>query len=323
MTRRAGLLALAALAALTLLGWAGVSLAHGGRIESLETRIQRHRSFLAEAAGDLDRRIEVRDSIDAFTDRTLGGDREAVDHALRTRLNRLGEIIELDDLLVDTLRATRQGTPAARQLDGRGQSGLRKELRDRPDFVEVEAIVSGEGTLEQALRLVHRLEAEPWPKRIDRVHLDPDDNGERVSISVRLATLFVPGATPGAPPPALSRNDPPGFNEYAALAAMNPFRLPPPPPEPEPEPEPEPPPVKPEFPYGEWGITGIVDGPDGGEVWLTNRRTGDARRLSVGDRLHEAVLVAAKGDRAEFGIGEERFDVAVGQTLRERIPIGP
>ena len=75
-------------------------------------------------------------------------------------------------------------------------------------------------------------------------------------------------------------------------------------------------------PWAQWVLTGVASGPGGPEVWLLNPGSGESRRLAVGESLHEVMLVAAAGEAAEFRLHEERFTVAVGQSLGASYPPG-
>lgn len=63
-------------------------------------------------------------------------------------------------------------------------------------------------------------------------------------------------------------------------------------------------------------------GPDGAEVWLLNRDSGESRRLAVGETLQELVLVAATGEVAEFRLNDEHFTVSVGHRLVAKASLG-
>ncbi|MHC4769169.1 MAG: hypothetical protein ACYTEI_10715, partial [Planctomycetota bacterium] len=149
---------------------------------------------LREAASD---HVDVNGRIRGLVDRTLGGDLETVDHRLRSRLNRIGEDLGLEALSVGTGRVRRLETPAKSQFKRRGQQALRGEL----DFVEVEAWISGEGSLERVLRLIHRIDAEPWPKRVHQVRVQPKLSAQRFAVQLRFVTLFLPDRDPIQPPP--------------------------------------------------------------------------------------------------------------------------
>src|SRR5262245_45093679 len=161
-----------------------------------------------------------------FVDRTLGGDLQTVDHKLRTRLNRLGEHVQLQGVAVGTGSSTRRESPA--KMVWREPS--LRPLRDEIDFVELEGWISGSGTFEQALRLVDGIESEPWLKRIDQVKFDPKDNGAKFDVSVKLTTLYLPGKTPN--PATAAAANAAGFDRYLGLVQNSPFRVPPPPPAP-------------------------------------------------------------------------------------------
>ncbi len=279
-------------------------------VETLTDRIASHRQALAE-------RGRIDELIDGYVDQTLGGDVETVDHRLRTRLNRIGEHVGLNDLVVNTGRTVAHDSPARRRYRG----GAMRELRERIDFLVHEGTISGEGAFDDILRLLHHIEHEPWIKRITNVRLDPRDNGRRFAATIRLETIFLPGRSPQDVPAQVE--EPEGFESYVTLASSNPFRIPPPPePEPEtpdepeePEPEPDPP-----FPYNEWRLTGVIEGTADAEVWL-RRGNSDARRLEPGESLDEARLLAVRGDAAEFELDDQRFLVRVGRTMNDREPV--
>ncbi len=265
--------------------------------------------------------------IQGFVDRTLGSDLDSTDSALRSRLNRIGEELRLVDLSVKTDRATVRASPAKSEFQARGSQ---KAMRDEPDFVELPATMSGEGTIDQVLRLVHRIHAEPWIKRLDGVRLEQAKAGERVRMTLRLTTLFLPGKRSKSDPRpsdadrvAIEQN----FERFRSLVAANPFRVPVPekPAAPTATAQAPPPavPVQLGFPYDQWLLTGLVDGPTGVEAWVRNPATGERRELQVGQVIGEIAFAGAIGDVAEFTLGQERFGVQVGAALNARGPIGP
>lgn len=283
---------------------------HLERIEQLSDRIATYRA----AFDTLPRQNARRDSI---VGQTLGNDVESVDHRLRSRLNRITEEVGFDQASVNTSNPTARGTPARRRF---GRRGLEGELRDKIDFVEIEGTIVGEGSFEQIIELLDRIETEPWIKRIHTVRLDPRGNGERFNTTLRLVTLFLPdqSAEPAPPEPY----DQERMARFATLVGQNPFRIPPPP---EPEPEPvrpaeRPTPADPPFPYQEWVVTGVAESRYGPEVWLRNRRSGETRRLAAGEALRDLTFTAAHDEKAEFGLDEERFLVPVGRNLNDRTP---
>ena len=250
----------------------------------------------------------VDQSLSHMADLTLGDEQQIVDHRLRARLNRIGEDLRLKQLSVSTGRAVAQTTPAQRRWN-RGE----KKYRDEIDFVELEGSISGEGTINQALRLIRTLSSEPWLNRIDQVRLEPRSGGERLFIALGLTTIFLPGRAPARleyPEAA-----PIDLGPLASLASHNPFRLPAPDEAPALEPGLTQPP---EIPWGQWALTGVADGPSGPEAWLTNHTSGESRSLLIGQSLHGASLLAAVGEQAEFQLGQEKFYVLVGHNLDQR-----
>jgi acyl CoA:acetate/3-ketoacid CoA transferase beta subunit len=80
------------------------------------------------------------------------------------------------------------------------------------------------------------------------------------------------------------------------------------------------------FPWNEWALTGVAQGPAGAEAWLLHKPSGQTRVLAVGQTLDAAALsgvqIDAQGDAAEFTLGKQRFRVAVGATMDQRTPNG-
>jgi len=285
-------------------------------LDGANATLARHRDAAQKKAG-------VSRDLQAIVDRTLGGSLESADHRLRTRLNRLAEQSKLQGVSVGTDGSGRpKGTPARVLFS----SASYKPLRDEIDFVEVEASISGVGALADVVRLITAIEAEPWIKRIDEVRLDPRDNGARLNVSLRLTTLFLPGREPKTEQPAQPPN-PELQSRFAALVSGNPFRVPPPPAPPAP-PKTEQPaaaaPAPPPFPFGEWALTGVAQGPSGVEAWLRHQPSGQTRVLAPGQALDAMVFHGAARDAeaAEFTLGEQHVIVAVGSTMDQRSPAG-
>jgi hypothetical protein len=319
MTRPAGIVLIAlALAAGSWLLWRAAERVYlvpraqlVGRLDAASERVQSY-----EEALDAQRALQ-RD-LGRVAQRTLGGDREAVDHRLRSRLGRIAEEIGLAGAVVNT------GSPTARQNPGRqvfaGRGELMRSLRDEVDFFELDGSITGEGTLEQVVALVDRIEAEPWIKRVHSLRLEPKQNGERFAATLRLTTLFMPGSEAASGEATTDEAYDAGrLARFASLLAANPFRLPPPG-RPQP-PRPESPAGPPPFAYADWLLTGLAVGREGDEAWLRNGRTGENRRLAAGERIGEAVFVGAAGDEGEFMVGESRFLITIGADLARRTPV--
>ena len=290
------------------------------QVERLDSDLRRFRV----AADDHPRVIQA---IGGYADRTLGGDRETVDHRFRSRLNRIGEEIGLSAVTVGTGRVKSLQTPARSEFRHRARRALGEEI----DAVEVEGWISGKGAFEQALRLIYMIREEPWLKRVTHVRLQPTDGGKRFAVTLRLTTLFLPDREPQTPLEATG--DPAagegvvglvgvggvgavgGFETYRPLVLRDPFRLPSVAPKPKPEQKPVQPAPAPPPPYSRWILTGVAVGPGGAEVWLLKAESGESRRMGVGETFQGLVLVRASGEVAEFRLGERRFSVAIGQRL--------
>lgn len=256
--------------------------------------------------------VEIREKLQAIADQTMGATVEVVAVELRARLNRITEEIKLAGAAVST------GRPAAVAMPYEAKRELRgNPYKEEPDFGQLTGTVTGRGTLEQVMRLIHRVESEPWKKRIHSLAIDPDDTGEQFHVTLRLTTLFLPGYEPdqaAAPPPMI---DGAALEQYIAFASYNPFRVPAPRPVPTQEP------AEPAYDYGEWRITMVADGGRGREVWLLDQSEDPPRSktLLVGERLREIELVAVSYDGVEFRLGDEHFRVSIGSTLAERTPL--
>jgi hypothetical protein len=304
------ILILVTAAILAWLAWTPIKATYVNRTGKLKADIVSLTNEVNEFRSAAEQHVAVRRQLQEYVDRTLGGDLETVDHRLRTRLNRIGEELGLEGLTVGTGRVRHLESPAKGQFNRRGQ----KALRDEVDFVEIEGWISGEGPLDRVLRLIHLVDAEPWLKRVQQVHLQPKDNGARFSVQVRLVTLFLPGRAPQEPPPP---GDPQGFARYAPLAARNPFQVP----APQPAPVPAAPGLSPD-PLGAWTLTGVAAERGHAEVWLLNPASGETRRLAVGETFMDVTLLEADGSAAEFQDGAERFRIVIGGRLSERQPAG-
>lgn len=306
---------LAAVIVVMLIGWQLVERVHLAPARALKDQIASANRNIDTLRDQRRTLVEYERRFQTIADATLGDKEETVVHRLRTTLSRLGEEVGLSDVSVTTGQRRLIGSPAKVEIRRANPQ------RNDPDLIEQEGTITGVGTLEQAMRLVHRIESEPWKKRIDDVRLDPRDNGDRVSMSIRVTTFFLHDYAP-AGDAAPSPYDDSEFLRYVAFAHTNPFRIPPPPTpppvqrEPRERPRPPDPPVAPPFPYHEWVVTGLAAGSFGPEVWL--RRGNEARRLAVGERLNDLEFLAYVGDQAEFQLGESRFYVGVGRSLGDR-----
>lgn len=278
-----------------------------------------------EKLADLDARIA------ATSNASLGDRLDVVDSALRARLNRIAEETGLRDLIVATAQAIERRNPARQEMT---RLSLPRAMRDEPDFVEVRATISGEGAVDQVLRLLHRIAIDPMVKRIETVKFDPVKDGSRVRVTLKLATIFLPGVPPDSMPGAPSAEMLAGFSKYAVLAQRNPFRLPEPPAPPATAVAAAPPaaaPATPDapvaaptaeavpgFPYAQWILTGVIDGPAGTEAWFRNTTNNEARVLRLSESIAEFALVGLAPEGARISAGGATYVLRVGDSLEAR-----
>ncbi len=287
---------------------------------------------LTHARTDRDGRAALDKKIAAAADRTLGPSLELVDSEVRRRLNRVCEELGFSEFSVTTGTSVARGTPAKKEF----KRPEERKLRDEPDFVEVQASITASGRADQVFRLLFRVDAEPWTKRIESMRLDPTADGSAVRLSIRLTTIFLPGRAPKSvlvvDPAVLA-----SASRFEQLFASNPFRIPPPPP-----------PIAPPstavaawpgaaptqnaeagaalpvlaptgaFPYGEWMLTGVVEGPSGPEAWLRHVPSGAALTLVPGTPVGELVLRAVEYDFAVFDAPGGSCRVQIGNNLTQR-----
>lgn len=331
--RGPALVAAAAIGA-AVLGW-GI---HSGRVTDWSGFDRAGALQGAERAADFLRTVraqrEKRPALDArlagIANATLGDRLDAVDSALRARLNRIGEETGMRSLIVATSAAVERRNPARNEM---GRMGLPRAMRDEPDFVEVRATLMGEGAVDQVLRLVHRISVDPMLKRIESVKLDASRDGRRVGVTLRLATIVVPGVAPTGVPGGPSAEALAGFAKYAVLAQRNPFRLPEPaaptaaaPPavaaaQPAVEsaaPAAEAPAAPAGFPYAQWLLTGVIDGPAGTEAWFRNAATQESLVLRLNESIAEFSLVGLTPQGARIAAGGATYVVRVGDSLDAR-----
>ena len=172
-------------------------------------------------------------------------------------------------------------------------------------------------------------------KRIESMRLTPNTDGQVVRVTLRLTTPFMPGMPAKVP----LKSDPARLelaSRYASLFSSNPFRIPPPPvvvtppaaivqsgaaPVPPPQaatPGAQVPAAPGGFPYGEWQITGVVEGPQGAEAWLRHLPSGATLALLPGNAVGELVFRRVEYDFAVFDSPSGACRIQVGTNLTQR-----
>ena len=303
-----------------LLGWASGSGRLGESREDLNRKIATYVNVLTTVRDERTQRPELDERIAGVVDRTLGNELEHVDAELRRRIAEMCDRSGLREVAVSTLAASMVGTPARREFK---RTASERVYRDEPDFTRLGAVANGVGSLEEAVRFLHELDAAPWAKRIESVRLDPIKNGQRIRVTVRVSTIFVPGSAPD-PERSPEVEQQRGIERYAGLIARNPFVVPRPPRQ-KPASEPPPRPTPRKDPLAQWLLTGLVDGVPGAEAWC--RHLGDGRSATLVPEVAidlpgggNVVLVGIDGDVATIRSGEETWRVLVGSTLDRRLP---
>lgn len=305
----------------------------GAEREAALKEIDTYVNVLTKARNDRDNRPAMDAKLQAVADRTLGSSVEMVDSEFRRRLNRLCEELGLTEFSVTTGVSMGRSTPAKREFN----RPTERSLRDEPDFFEVQGTVAASGRVDQLLGLVFRLDAEPWMKRVESIRLDPNTDGTQVRMTLKMSTLFLPGRS-ASKPLVVDQKALALASRFSALFGSNPFRVPPPP-APPPVPEqrttqvaqvpaavnptaatpPTAPQVTPGFPYGEWMLTGVIDGPAGSEAYLRHVPTGSQLTLTPGAAVGELVFRAVRYDFAEFDSPGGSCRIQIGNNLTQRI----
>ena len=304
------------------------------RVQALE-KIETYRQVLTDASAKSKAKPDLEKRLQGLADHMLGANLETVDSEVRRRLNRACEELGLNDFSVTTGTSLERGTPAKKEF----RQPEARALRDEADYREVQATVIASGPADRMYRLLYRIDAEPWMKRIEAIRLNPNNDGTSIRMTVRLTTPFMPGRSPSKPL-ALDPNQLQLADRYSALFGSNPFRIPPPPAPPPTvvatnppatnknggataaptTPTPPPPvPVPPGgFPYGEWQITGIVEGPSGAEAWLRHVPSGATLALLPGTPVGELVFRGVEYDFAVFDSPSGPCRIQVGTNLTQR-----
>ncbi len=268
---------------------------------------------------------EVRRDLEAIIATAIGGERESLEHRLRTAGSALATAAGLQRVEVDSLPPQALGNPAA---NARGIArGFRQSLQGRVDAGLVRIQIEGRGSLESVLKAMTLAEAQRWSLGIESWTIKPErvaaDQPAAFSLTMALSVLFVgdDGAIVGDIP--IDPLDEVAQSRLATLVSFDPFRTAPKPqpavaakPQQRPAPTPPAPP-----PAGDgWTLVGVVEGRSG-QFAIVVHRDGRRRTLALGQNLGSLRLAAIGSQAATFELGEERFQVQNGEALaaaRER-----
>lgn len=270
--------------------------------------------------------LAVREALRVAAAGTLGDKLDTAEHRFRTTLNSIAEGCGLREIKVDNREPDPVRNPAGQQQ----QMAPRfwKTLREQVDFSVIRGTVRGTGTLDQVLRATAAISSQTWVHRVESFSIKPlGPERERFELKLAVATMFLPDlAAKSAPEPSRIELTASAADAWRPIVERNVFKVPAPvavavaPAPPTPPPSVDQPAAAPP-PYGEWKLTGVVEGEDGSEALLVNVRTQERSTLAVGAAVLDAVFESGRGERAVFRIATERFEVAMGSTLDERQPV--
>ncbi len=296
--------------------------------DGLDKEIRLYREAVSKREDELEGMAAERQRLKAFGASSLGRSEEEVAAEARSVVNQIATRLRLIDPKVATRPALPVASPATAKADDLGAK------RGSTDFYEVPITFTARGELDEIVRALATLDAQKWVHRIDRFVLIPSGaKREFVDLTVDMVTLYVPEAEFAAArdPNAARWTEPDAavLERWAVISTSNRFREPPPPPAAPPvtvqqelapaAPAPKPPSSGPG--YGDYRVTAVVRGSAGWEVWLVGSGkagNGSTKVVKVGEKVLEATLVDASGERAVFEEGGKRFAVGINKSLAER-----
>ncbi len=304
---------------------------YAGERSVLDKEIARYESGLEAREVELMDAAKVKKSFDELGGISLGSTEEEANAAIRRALNEIAAYVGLQKGAVSTSSARPVPNPAAK---AKLREYSTRAERERPDFYSISATLTGEGSLEQAVRTVALLEAQQWVCRVDGFGMRAfGKEREGIGLSVTVTAMFLPGrkVSIGAEtagriwtPIEEARLDP-----WRAIVSKNVFKEPPPPPPPAAPPPattavaqaaPPPPPPPPQPSLGDWRVSAVVQGRNGPELWIINEKTRETKMLGAGSQVLDAVFLTGSGESARIKIGQEVFEVRLGSTLADRKP---
>ena len=270
----------------------------------------------AQMQASLESADAVRDRLIAIAETGLGRSAEVAEHRFRTLLGELCDQSGLGDYVIATREPVAVGDPASKSRPVE----FSKAMRQKSDFVEIEASVSGEGSYSSVIQTLALLESQPWIHRVKEFSIQTG-SADRAAYEFRstVSTVLLPdlmtdetGSQASVVPAAGEGLD--------RLMAWNPFvveRDPVVAVAPVPQAVPSPPS---EPPYVDWRISGVMHSSRGElQAIVSNTRTGESRTLSVGSTLLGLTLSGVERDRVRFTEDETGYEVALGGSLADRV----
>lgn len=293
---------------------------------ALAVDIERYEKAVAAREDELLGMVTERQRLRMLGASSLGRSEEEVAAEARTAVNQIAMKLRLIDPRVATRPATPVASPATAKANDLGAK------RGSTDFYAVPITFTARGEIDEVVRTLATLDAQPWVHRIDRFVLTPSGpKRELVDLTLDMVTLYLPEAEyagvrdPNAP--KWVEPDAAALERWAVVRNADRFREPAPPPVApvvvqQEAPAAPPTPPKPSGPgYGDYRVSAVVHGSAGWEVWLVGSGragNGTTKVVKVGDKVLEATLVEASGERAVFEEGGKRFAVGINKSLAER-----
>ncbi len=321
-------------------GVAGLAVLGGGGAWAFRSVFWKDYSAVVSETADLERRAEAFESgmkgsraikvgLRDAGETMLGSQQAVVEHRLRGMLSEIGERNGLQEVVVTHGRPRAVSSPADERGSGISR-GFRRLLGDRSDFAVVRGRVQGLGSLEDAVRTLADLRAQPWVHRVEGFTITPKGReGEIFELKADYATIFAPELVEGdRDAPALASPARADVEALAAVVSRAPFRfaeapVEAPPPPPPPVVVKSDPPAPPPPPYDRWRVTGVLEsleGEGGVEVMLYRTDTGETLNLRVGQSVLGATLRKADGERAWFEKDGMLVVLRAGETLDRARP---
>jgi len=280
---------------------------------------------LAKGKDSLERSLlqdnAVRRALDEIIASAVGGDRQSLEHRLRTAGSALAVAAGLEQVEVNSLPPQAMGNPAA-SVRGMRDRGFQRTLREQVDAMQARVAIEGRGTLEGVFRALAMAEAQRWTIGVDSWSIKPErvEEGQTAEFSLNMAlTVLIvddEGAIEGEIPiePTTEADE----RRVATLVAFDPFRTAPPPPPvavSTPVPDPEPIAQPPAAPAGDgWSLRGVIEG-ESGKYAILVHRDGRRRTLALGQDVGGLRLYSVAGEAATFEVDNERFEVRNGEAL--------
>lgn len=290
---------------------------HAKPMAEMRQRLSSWQAGKAQMESSLSDATRVHRQLGEIASQTLGHDPQIAEHRLRTLLTELCSDAGLSEYVISCKEPKGVGNPAA----GENPREFSRAMRSTADFISQETVITASGSYDSCMRAVALFEAQPWLVRIDGVTLQPSSKDrKRFDLTATVMTIVLPDLATEDTGANASVHEP-RAESLLALSERNPFIAVP---EPEPvvaqappETDPAPPRPKPK-PFGEWVVTGVMQTTDGGEVILSNSKTGASRSMKPG-----AEILGLRVSTVGVGFvmvmeGESGYRVALGQSLAER-----